>query len=172
MWPAATVSRRQLRASRTISVLPIESDVSTTDQGDQILTSCTRSQLGWPHVRGVDTAQQGVLQMVVTDEAQDREMTAVRSASTTTDLVRALGQLDSTMIVVGILIGSGIFIVSAESARLVGATGWLLVVLALAGLMTVTGAQCGAELAAMLPRTGGQYVFLREAYGTGPAFLF
>jgi len=76
------------------------------------------------------------------------------------------------MIVVGILIGSGIFIVSAESARLVGAAGWLLVVWALAGLMTITGCQCGAELAAMLPRAGGQYVFLREAYGPAPAFLF
>lgn len=76
------------------------------------------------------------------------------------------------MIVVGILIGSGIFIVSAESARLVGATGWLLVAWALAGLMTITGSQCGAELAAMLPRAGGQYVFLREAYGSFVAFLF
>src|SRR3954471_3981809 len=90
----------------------------------------------------------------------------------TPDLVRALGQLDATLIVVGILVGSGIFIVSAESARLVGATGWLLIVWALAGLMTATGCQCGAELAAMLPRAGGQYVFLREAYGPAPAFLF
>lgn len=87
-------------------------------------------------------------------------------------LERALGQLDATMIVVGILIGSGIFIVSAESARLVGATGWLLVAWVLAGVMTITGSQCGAELAAMLPRAGGQYVFLREAYGPFLAFLF
>jgi basic amino acid/polyamine antiporter, APA family len=92
--------------------------------------------------------------------------------ATGSNLVRALGQLDSTMLVVGILVGSGIFIVSAESARLVGATGWLLVVWALAGVMTITGSQCGAELAAMLPRAGGQYVFLREAYGPAPAFLF
>ena len=110
--------------------------------------------------------------MLSANGAHARDTTVARTLSTTTDLVRALGQLDSTMIVVGILIGSGIFIVSAESARLVGATGWLLVVWALAGLMTVTGAQCGAELAAMLPRAGGQYVFLREAYGPGPAFLF
>jgi APA family basic amino acid/polyamine antiporter len=86
----------------------------------------------------------------------------VPSKPATPDLERALGELDATMIVVGILIGSGIFIVSAESARLVGATGWLLVVWALAGLMTITGCQCGAELAAMLPRAGGQYVFLRR----------
>lgn len=90
----------------------------------------------------------------------------------TPSLVRGLGQLDATMIVVGILIGSGIFIVSAESLRLVGAPGWLLVVWVLAGVMTITGAQCCAELAAMMPHPGGQYVFLREAYGSGVAFLF
>src|SRR5436190_16975416 len=110
--------------------------------------------------------------MSLADVVHAGDPAVVRPKAATSDLVRALGQLDSTMIVVGILIGSGIFIVSAESARLVGAIGWLLVVWALAGLMTVTGAQCGAELAAMLPRAGGQYVFLREAYGPGPAFLF
>jgi len=78
-------------------------------------------------------------------------------------LVRELGTLDSTMIVVGSMIGSGIFITSAESARLVGAPGWLLAAWALASLMTVSGAICAAELAAMMPRAGGQYVFLREA---------
>jgi APA family basic amino acid/polyamine antiporter len=65
----------------------------------------------------------------------------------TPGLVRGLGQLDATMIVVGVVIGSGIFIVSAESSRLVGAPGWLLAAWALAGLMTITGSQCCAELA-------------------------
>ena len=92
--------------------------------------------------------------------------------SETSSLVRGFGQLDATMVVVGILIGSGIFIVSAECARLVGAPGWLMAVWALAGVMTITGSQCAAELAAMMPRAGGQYVFLREAYGAGVAFLF
>ncbi|MFN2397919.1 MAG: APC family permease [Gemmatimonadaceae bacterium] len=87
-------------------------------------------------------------------------------------LERGLGLLDSTMIVVGSMIGSGIFIVSAESSRLVGAPGWLLMAWALAGLLTITGALCCAELAAMLPRAGGQYVFLREAYGRFVGFLF
>jgi basic amino acid/polyamine antiporter, APA family len=87
-------------------------------------------------------------------------------------LERRLGLLDATMVVVGSMIGSGIFIVSAESARLVGAPGWLLVAWALAGLMTITGALCCAELAAALPRAGGQYVFLREAYGPATGFLF
>lgn len=87
-------------------------------------------------------------------------------------LVRGLGRLDATMIVVGSMIGSGIFITSAESSRLVGAPGWLLAAWALAGVLTVTGALCCAELAAMWPRAGGQYVFLREAYGPATGFLF
>jgi APA family basic amino acid/polyamine antiporter len=87
-------------------------------------------------------------------------------------LERGLGLLDATMIVVGSMIGSGIFITSAESARLVGSPGWLLAAWALAGVLTITGALCCAELAAMLPRAGGQYVFLREAYGPLWGFLF
>jgi APA family basic amino acid/polyamine antiporter len=87
-------------------------------------------------------------------------------------LVRGLGLTDASMIVVGSMIGSGIFITSAESARLVGAPGWLLVAWALAGVLTITGALCCAELAAMMPRAGGQYVFLREAYGPAAGFLF
>lgn len=87
-------------------------------------------------------------------------------------LVRGLGSLDATMIVIGSMIGSGIFIVSAKSAALVGSPGWLLAAWALAGLLTITGALCCAELAAMMPRAGGQYVFLREAYGPATGFLF
>src|SRR5207244_11955626 len=70
------------------------------------------------------------------------------------------------------LAGSGIFLTSAESARLVGAPGWLLAAWAIAGVLTITGALCCAELAAMMPRAGGQYVFLREAYGPAIGFLF
>jgi APA family basic amino acid/polyamine antiporter len=87
-------------------------------------------------------------------------------------LVRGLGVLDATAIVMGSMIGSGIFITSAESSRLVGSPGWLLAAWALAGLMTVCGAICCAELSAMLPRAGGQYVFFREAYGRLIGFLF
>ena len=89
-----------------------------------------------------------------------------------TGLVRELGTIDATMIVMGAMIGSGIFITSAESARLVGAPGWLLAAWALAGLMTISGAICAAEIAAMMPRAGGQYVFLREAYSPMFGFLF
>jgi APA family basic amino acid/polyamine antiporter len=87
-------------------------------------------------------------------------------------LIRGLSLLDATMIVVGSMIGSGIFITSAESSRLVGSPGWLLAAWALAGVLTITGALCCAELAAMWPRAGGQYVFLREAYGPATGFLF
>ena len=91
---------------------------------------------------------------------------------TRTGLIRALGPIDATMIVIGSMIGSGIFITSAESARLSGAPGWLLLAWALAGLLTITGALCCSELATMMPRAGGVYVFLREAYGPSIGFLF
>jgi basic amino acid/polyamine antiporter, APA family len=89
-----------------------------------------------------------------------------------TSLVRAMGPVDTTMIVIGSMIGSGIFIVSAESSRLSGAPGWLLLAWALAGLLTITGALCCSELATMMPRAGGVYVFPSEAYGSSIGFLY
>ena len=94
------------------------------------------------------------------------------SQSEKPSLVRRLGPLDATMIVVGSMIGSGVFITSAESARLTGAPGWLLLAWGVAGVMTITGALCCSELATMMPRAGGVYVFLREAYGPSVGFLF
>src|SRR5512138_3384773 len=87
-------------------------------------------------------------------------------------LVRGLGLLDSTMLVAGSMIGSGIFIVSADIARQVGSAGGLLAVWLVTGLLTVTAALCYGELAAMMPRAGGQYVYLREAYGPLWGFLY
>jgi len=87
-------------------------------------------------------------------------------------LRRGLGPLDATMIVIGSMIGSGIFLTSAESTRLVSAPGWLLFAWVMAGILTIAGAVCCAELAAMMPRAGGQYVFLRQAYGPAIGFLF
>src|SRR5437762_9214910 len=87
-------------------------------------------------------------------------------------LIRALGPIDATMIVIGSMIGSGIFITSAESSRLSGAPGWLLLAWAVAGLLTITGALCCSELATMMPRAGGVYVFLRKAYGPSVGFLY
>ncbi len=95
-----------------------------------------------------------------------------KNARETQHLIRGLTLLDATMIVIGSMIGSGIFIVSAESSRLVGSPGWLLMAWALGGVLTITGALSCAELAAMMPRAGGQYIFLREAYGKSIGFLF
>jgi APA family basic amino acid/polyamine antiporter len=85
---------------------------------------------------------------------------------------RGLGLLDSTMIVIGSMIGSGIFIVSADIARTVGSPGWLLVTWLLTGVITVVAALSYGELAAMMPHVGGQYAYLREAYGPAPGFLY
>ena len=87
-------------------------------------------------------------------------------------LFAGLGLLDSTMIVAGSMIGSGIFIVSADIARQVGSPGWLLVVWIITGLLTVTAALSYGELAAMMPKAGGQYVYLREAYSPFWGFLY
>ena len=88
------------------------------------------------------------------------------------ELVRGIGFLDATALVVGSMIGSGIFIVSAKSARVLGSGGWLLAAWAIAGLLTMIAALCCSELAAMMPKAGGQYVFFREAYGPLFGFLF
>src|SRR3954466_11466714 len=86
--------------------------------------------------------------------------------------VRGLGLLDSTMIVAGSMIGSGIFIVSGEIAQRVGSPGWLLVVWIVTGVLTVVGALSYGELAAMMPKAGGQYVYLREAFSPLWGFLY
>jgi len=86
--------------------------------------------------------------------------------------VRSLGLLDATMLVVGSMVGSGIFIVSADIARQVRSPGLLLVVWLVTGVLTVIGALCYGELAAAMPTAGGQYVYLREAFGPLWGFLY
>jgi len=83
-----------------------------------------------------------------------------------------LSLFDATTIVAGSMIGSGIFIVSADIARQIGSPAGLLAVWLVSGLMTIAGALSYGELAAMMPQAGGQYVFLREAYGGTLAFCF
>ncbi len=90
----------------------------------------------------------------------------------TKDFKRELGLLDSTMIVIGSMIGSGIFIVSADIARTVGSPGYLLLVWLITGAITITAALSYGELAGMLPHAGGQYVYLREAYNPLVGFLY
>jgi APA family basic amino acid/polyamine antiporter len=89
-----------------------------------------------------------------------------------TEFNRGLGLYDSTMVVVGSMIGSGIFIVSADMTRTIGSGGWLLAAWALTGVLTVIGALSYGELAAMMPRAGGQYVYLREAFSPLWGFLY
>lgn len=85
---------------------------------------------------------------------------------------KSLGFLDSTALVAGSMIGSGIFIVSADIARSVGSPGWLLVVWAITGIMTIFAALSYGELASMMPHAGGQYVYLREAFNPMAGFLY
>ena len=85
---------------------------------------------------------------------------------------RELGLLDGTMLVVGSMIGSGIFIVSSDIARQVGSAGWLTLIWIISGLITMIAAVSYGELSAMFPKAGGQYVYLGEAYGKLIAFLY
>jgi basic amino acid/polyamine antiporter, APA family len=82
----------------------------------------------------------------------------------TTQFKPSLKLMDATMLVAGSMIGSGIFIVSADITRNVGSSGWLLVVWLITGFMTLTAALSYGELSAMFPKAGGQYIYLKEAY--------
>jgi APA family basic amino acid/polyamine antiporter len=101
-----------------------------------------------------------------------REAESAPEAQPHRELSRSLGLFDSTMLVAGSMIGSGIFIVAGEMAREVGSTGWLLAAWVIAGVLTLAAALSYGELAAMLPRAGGQYVYLREAYSPLWGFLY
>lgn len=84
----------------------------------------------------------------------------------------SLGLLDATMLVAGSMIGSGIFIVSADITRNVGSAGWLVAVWLITGFMTISAALSYGELSAMYPKAGGQYVYLKEAYNPLVGFLY
>ncbi|MBB5395685.1 APC family permease [Mucilaginibacter sp. AK015] len=87
-------------------------------------------------------------------------------------LKHELSLLDGTMLVAGSMIGSGIFIVSADITRNVGSAGWLIAVWLITGFMTLTAALSYGELSAMFPKAGGQYIYLKEAYNKLIAFLY
>jgi APA family basic amino acid/polyamine antiporter len=84
----------------------------------------------------------------------------------------SLSLMDATMLVAGSMIGSGIFIVSADIVRNVGSSGWLILVWVITGFMTLAAALCYGELSAMFPKAGGQYVYLKEAYNPLISFLY
>jgi APA family basic amino acid/polyamine antiporter len=104
--------------------------------------------------------------------AQKAQSIEAGGASAPSELVKGLGLFDSTMIVVGSMIGSGIFIVSADIAHQVQSPGLLLVEWLAAGTMTLIGALSYGELAASMPHAGGQYVYLRESLGPLWGFLY
>lgn len=89
-----------------------------------------------------------------------------------TSFKASLGLFDGTMIVAGSMIGSGIFIVSADITRHTGSAGWLIAVWLLTGFMTLTAALSYGELSGMFPKAGGQYVYLKEAYNPLVGFLY
>jgi basic amino acid/polyamine antiporter, APA family len=89
-----------------------------------------------------------------------------------TGFVRGLGLYDSTMVVIGVMIGSGIFIVSADMSRLINSPGWMLMAWVLTGVLTLTAALSYGELASMLPHAGGMYIYLREAFSPLFGFLY
>lgn len=89
-----------------------------------------------------------------------------------TEFKPTLNALDGTMLVAGSMIGSGIFIVSADCARMVGSGGWLLLLWLVTGLITITAALSYGELAGMMPKAGGQFVYIQRAWGKLPAFLY
>ena len=88
------------------------------------------------------------------------------------EMKRELGLLDATLLVAGSMIGSGIFIVSADITRNVGSAGWLIAIWLITGFMTLTAALSYGELSGMFPKAGGQYVYLKEAYSPLVAFLY
>ncbi|QXV67174.1 amino acid permease [Mucilaginibacter sp. 21P] len=97
---------------------------------------------------------------------------ADNSSSSSSKMKHELSLLDGTMLVAGSMIGSGIFIVSADIIRNVGSSGWLIAVWIITGFMTLTAALSYGELSAMFPKAGGQYVYLKESYNKLIAFLY
>ena len=94
------------------------------------------------------------------------------SDSTSARFKQSLGLLDATMLVSGAMIGSGIFIVSADMSRNVGSTGWLLLTWLITGLVTVAAALSYGELAGMMPKAGGQYIYIQRAFGPLLSFVY
>jgi basic amino acid/polyamine antiporter, APA family len=105
-------------------------------------------------------------------DAQEAGVMRTGASGKKRSFIRGLGLVDATMVVAGSMIGSGVFIVSADIARHVGCAGWLLVAWVVTGVLTVAAALAYGELSAMMPEAGGQYIFLREAYSPFWGFLY
>ena len=104
--------------------------------------------------------------------AESISVQTAQETKTEHGFVRAIGLFDGTMIVVGSMIGSGIFIVSADISRQTGSAGGMLLTWILAGILTIAAALSYGELAALFPHAGGQYIYLREAFSPLWGFLY
>ena len=109
------------------------------------------------------------LQRLHEDDGGEERLTVERLTSDISPFIRLV---DSTTLVIGSMIGSGIFIVSADAARLLSSPGLLILAWILTAVLTIIGALCYGELAAAMPHAGGQYVYLREAFGPLFGFLY
>src|SRR5882757_7536335 len=109
---------------------------------------------------------------VSTMSQSDSALTPVSTTNALHDLPRVLGASHAMAIVVGTIIGSGIFLVPQEMMRAVGSSGLVYLAWIVGGLLSLFGAMTYAELGAMMPEAGGEYVYLRRAYGDLPAFLY
>src|SRR3954451_11755540 len=131
----------------------------------------SRAKLGWTAEAAVPTQSRSPL----STDIKPAPLAANewdRSTRQNTELVKGLGLTSATMLVMGSMIGSGIFIVSAEIAREVDSPALLIGAWLVTGFMTIVGALSYGELAAMMPRAGGQYVYLRESLGPLWGFLY
>src|SRR5581483_2925385 len=102
----------------------------------------------------------------------DHSSSVTDKVAKTTGFIRELGTFDSVMIVIGTMIGSGIFLVPADMSRTIGSSGWLLVAWLVTGVLTISAAISYGELASMIPEAGGMYVYLREAFSPIWGFLY
>src|SRR5687767_6012709 len=106
------------------------------------------------------------------DVSRDPQSAESEATAAPGQFIKAMSLTDATMLVAGSMIGSGIFIVAADISRTVGSPFWLIMAWALTGVLTLLGALAFGELAAMYPKAGGQYVFLRESMGSLMGFLY
>lgn len=197
--PMRRVTSSALRMTEATSIAPIYAGSVSPRAANLALTQepshiASRIKTAPPNARGVDEIEgEHEVRSRLTDLTCSRRTAGADAATFTmpttaapskparesgpataldTEFTRGLGLYDSTMMVVGSMIGSGIFLVSADMARTIGSPGWMLAAWALAGALTIVGALSYGELAAMMPRAGGQYVYIREAFSPLWGFLY
>lgn len=140
--------------------------------GTELLLAIIYTKLGVKNSKDCIKYPESDYRLLIRPPMPEHVVAAPSKTHITQRFAQGLGLFDATMVVVGVMIGSGIFIVSADMARLIGSAGWLLVAWVIAGLLTVAGALSYGELAGMMPRAGGMYTYLREAFSPMWGFLY